>query len=343
MRVTVKDVARRASVSPGTVSNVLTGKRPVSKTTRRRIMQAIEELGYQPDLLARSLVNRRSDTLAVVASSLEYYGPSRTLAGIEQQAEELGYSLLLSLLHRPTDCCIGPALDALASRRVDGIIWAVPQVDNNRDWIPYDRLDQLPPVIFLTMEPRPGLAVVAVDNRAGANRACRHLVEQGRRKIGLVSGPLVWWEARERQAGWRQGLEQAGLDISASLQVEGDWSAATGETGLYRLLEQRADIDAVMACNDPMALGVLRAARLLGRRVPEDLAVVGFDNIPESAFFWPPLTTVRQRLVELGRIAVQELHKIIEAKQQKRKEDQDSPVIMLTPELVLRESSLTAA
>jgi LacI family transcriptional regulator len=342
MRVTVKDVARQANVSPGTVSNVLTGKRPVSQATRQRILLAIEELGYQPDLLARSLVNRRSDTLAVVASGLEYYGPSRTLVGIEQQAEELGYSLLLSLLHRPTECTVGPALEALAARRVDGIIWAVPEIGHNHAWIPYDRLNKLPPIIFLTMEPRPGLAVVTVDNRGGACQVTRHLLEGGRRTIGLIGGPQLWWEARERLAGWQQGLQEAGLEAAPSLQVEGNWSAASGEQGLYRLLDRRPDVDAVLACNDPMALGALRAAQLLGRRIPQDLAVVGFDNIPESAFFWPPLTTVRQRLVELGRIAVQELHKIIEAKQQPDL-NLEPPVIMLTPELVLRDSSLATA
>ncbi len=337
MSITIKDVARQAHVSPGTVSNVLTGKRPVSASTRQRVLGVIEELGYQPNLLARSLVNQRSDTLAVVISGLEFYGPSRTLVGIEQQAEELGYSLLLSLLPRPTDSHLGPALAALTARQVDGIVWGVAEVGDNRTWIPYDRLQDLPPIIFLTMAPRPGLSIVDVDNRAGAAMATGHLLEQGRQKIGLISGPHTWWEARERQAGWQECLERNGRETTESLQIQGDWSAASGELALYRLLEQRPDIDAVLACNDPMALGALRAAQRLGRSVPDDLAVVGFDNTPESAFFWPPLTTVRQRLIDLGRTAVQELHKLVEARQDRQ--NHPAGVLTLTPELIVRESS----
>ena len=131
--VTIIDVARRAQVSAGTVSNMLTGKRPVAEETRLRIMEAIEELGYQPNLLARSLVSRFSNTLGVIAAGLEYYGPSRTLVGIEEKANELGYSLLLDLLHNPEETDVEGALDDLTSRRVDGIIWAVHEVKNNRD------------------------------------------------------------------------------------------------------------------------------------------------------------------------------------------------------------------
>ena len=154
-RITIVDVADRANVSAGTVSNALTGKRPVAEVTRRRILQVIDELGYKPDLLARGLVNRSSNTLAVVATGLEYYGPSRTLVGIEEQANALGYSLLLDLLHSPADDDVDLVLDDLTSRRVDGIIWAVHEIGDNRTWLQEDRLSKLPPIVFLTMEPRP--------------------------------------------------------------------------------------------------------------------------------------------------------------------------------------------
>ena len=193
--VTIKDVAKRAHVSPGTVSNALTGKRPVSVDTRRRILDAIEELGYQPNVLARSLVNRRSETLAVVASGLEYYGPSRTVIGIEQEANRLGYSLLLSLLHDPVNADVEPALSALAARRVDGIVWAVPEIGNNRAWVSPERLERLPPMIFLSMGMRRGVPLVAVNNRAGAALAAQHLLalqpppdRPDHRPPGLVGG-----------------------------------------------------------------------------------------------------------------------------------------------------------
>jgi LacI family transcriptional regulator len=336
--ITVKDVAKRARVSAGTVSNTLTGKRPVSEATRQRILRAIEDLGYQPNVLARSLVNRRSDTLAVVASGLEYFGPSQTLVGIDHEANALGYSLLLSLLHRPSKDDVTEALAALTSRRVDGIVWAVPEIGDNRQWICKDRLAQLPPIIFLNMGPRSGVSFVSVDNRAGATQAAMHLIAGGRRRFGMISGPRFWWEASERCAGFSDTLRQAGLATDGLLVTEGDWSAKSGEQGLQRLLSERPDLDAVFAGNDQMALGVLRAAHLLGRRVPDDLAVVGFDNIPESGFFWPPLTTVFQHLIEMGRTAVRELHKMIESRRD-GVEDTTNVALLLTPELVIRDSS----
>jgi LacI family transcriptional regulator len=335
--VTIKDVARRAAVAPGTVSNVLTGKRPVSAVTRERVLRAVEDLGYQPNILARSLVNRRSETLAVVAYGLEYYGPSRTIVGIEQQADERGYSLLLSLTRRPRDANVRAALATLSARRVDGIIWAVPEIGSNRNWITPETLAGLPPIVFLSMAPRPGVTVVAVDNRLGAALATRHLIEQGRRRIGLIAGPLDWWEVRERVAGWRQVLEEAGLPCDDSLVSEGDWASASGETALRRLLDCQPELDAVFASNDQMALGALQCAHLLGRQVPGDLAVAGFDNQPESAYFWPPLTTVYQGMVEVGCRAVQELHRLIDARQDG--EPAEPMTLLLPPELIIRDST----
>lgn len=337
-RVTIVDVARAANVSAGTVSNALTGKRPVAEATRQRILQAISDLGYQPNLLARGLVNRRSQTLGVVASGLEYYGPTRTLVGIDQEANALGYTLLLDLLHSPLESNVDHVLNLMSARRVDGIIWAVHDIGSNHTWISEELLNRLPPVVFLTMEPRPGMAVVNTDNVRGAELATRHLLDQGRCVIGMISGPLAWWEARERKRSWQHTLAVAGREVDESFVVEGDWTASSGETGLYHLLAQRPDVDAVFAANDQMALGALRAAHRMGRRVPDDLAVVGYDNVPEAAFFWPALTTVRQRLVDVGRLAVQTLHGLVEAKRQ-GKAQPPAALRTLSPELIVRESS----
>jgi LacI family transcriptional regulator len=342
MHVTLQDVARLAGVSTKTVSRVVNDQGEISESTRQRVQAAIEQLGYRPNITARNLVSGRSDTLAVMASGLEYYGPSHTLVGIEQQSCDLGYSLLLSLLPRPEDTNVNPVLDTFIARRVDGIIWAVPEIGDNRAWIKSDWLKHLPPIVFLSMGPQPELPVVAVDNRSGAALATQHLLDQGRRRIGLISGPLAWWEARERYAGWQDTLLRAGLSVSPSLVVNGDWTAASGEQGMRKLLEQQPDIDAVFACNDQMALGALGVAHQLGRGVPQDLAIVGFDNIPESAYFWPPLTTVHQQLTDVGRIAVQVLHKLVEAR--RHSEDGAEPATtLLAPELVIRASSLGTA
>lgn len=335
---TVKDVASKALVSPGTVSNVLTGKRPVAAETRARVLQVIEELGYQPNILARSLINRRSETLAVVASGLDYYGPSQAVVGIERAADQLGYSLLLELIPWQDHAQAERSLATLAGRQVDGIIWALPEVGPNRNWITPERLKRLPPVIFLSMGPRRGVPIVAADNAAGASLATDHLIAQGRRQIGHLGGPADWWEARARHAGWQRSVAAAGLPQAASNVVIGDWTAASGERGLQELLMRQPRLDAVFAANDQMALGALRAAHLAGRRVPEDLAIAGFDNIPEAAYFWPPLTTVDQHMRDVGGAAVVCLHEMIEARLADRPFDLDGPRL-LAPQLIVRASS----
>lgn len=341
-RVTVKDVARLAGVSPGTVSNALSGKRPVSEQTRTRILAVIDELDYHPNLLARGLVSRQSHTLAVVASGLEYYGPSRTLVGMEDAATRLGYSLLLDLVPLEDGSQINDVLTLLTGRRVDGIVWAVHEIGNNRDWVTEERLAQLPPVVFLAMKPRPGLDIVGADNRHGARLATEHLIEQGRRNIGMITGPLTWWEARERVAAWHETMRDHGLPATDAQLVEGNWSAVSGEQGLAQLLSQHPRMDGLVVSNDQMALGVLRTAHTLGLRVPEDLAVVGYDNIPDAAYFWPALTSVRQHLVDVGRLAVERLHSLIAARFD-GDDAQDSLVQLTAPELIVRESSTTGA
>jgi LacI family transcriptional regulator len=336
--VTIVDVAEQAQVSAGTVSNVLTGKRAVAASTRERVLRVVQELGYQPNLLARSLVNRSTNTIGVVAYGLEYYGPSRTLVGIEQQAAALGYSLLLDLLHRPDRQDVEGVLAELTSRRVDGIIWAVHEVGDNHAWVDAARLRSLPPIVFLTMEHRPCASIVATDNRAGAALATQHLIDMGRRTIGIIIGPTSWWEVRERIDGWRSVLAAAGLNSAPDLIAPANWTAASGEAALATLLARRPDVDAVFACNDQMALGALRGCHASGRRVPDDLSIVGFDNTPESAFFWPALTTVRQHLAELGRVAVNELHRQIEVRMAGA-EPGTPTTSMLQPELMVRESS----
>lgn len=336
--VTIKDVAKHANVSPGTVSNVLTGKRLVADATRQRILETIEELGYQPNMLGRNLVNQRSETIGVVTHDVLSYGNALIASGIMQETNELGYSLMLTALHETDKEAANKVLSSLVNRQVDGIIWAVPEMGRNSPWIGEKQLPQLPPLMCIGSEPRPGFSMVALDNHGGGLKATQHLIEIGCNTVGLITGPLDWLLARQRRAGWLTALRSARLPTDKSLQVEGDWSAVSGEEGLYRLLAQRPDIDAVFACNDQMALGALRTAHLLGRQVPQDLAIIGFDNIPESAFFWPALSTVHHDLIEMGRTAARQLHRMIASKQ--RGEDVNSwMTIVLEPKLVIRESS----
>lgn len=338
MHVTLKDVALRARVSPKTVSRVVNNQGEISDETRLRVQSAIRDLGYRPNILARNLVYRRSNTLAVVASGIEYFGPSRTVVGIEQQANAFGYSLSLTLVHDPEQAPFLEILDDLVARRVDGIVWAVPEIGENRAWITPDILAQIPPIVFLSMGARPGLSIVAVDNRSGAQLATRHLIDHGRRRIGIITGPLTWWEARERLQGWRDTLVAAGLEHAPPQVAQGNWSPSGGERAMTELLAGAPPPDAVFCSNDQMALGALGVLHRAGLRVPQDIALVGFDNIPESEFFLPPLTTVYQQVIDIGRIAVQALRSRIQAEHGPA--DGALPeVIRLSPSLVLRASA----
>lgn len=338
MHVTLKDVARRAGVSPKTVSRVVNQQGEISPQTRSRVQTAIQELGYRPNILARNLVNQRSNTIAIVASGIEYFGPMRTVLGIEQQTNAFGYSLSLNLVHDPANPNAPRILDELIARRVDGIIWAVPEIGNNRTWLQNSWPTHFPPIVYLSMATHPNLPILAVDNRHGARLATRHLIERGRRRIGCITGPLSWWEARERLAGWRETLTEADLNADAALVSEGNWTPASGENAMRALLALDPIPDAIFCSNDQMALGALGELHRTGLRAPDDIAIVGFDNIPESEFFLPPLTTIHQPLIELGRAAVQELHAHIE-EQRTTNEQRKPETALLEPTLVTRNSS----
>jgi DNA-binding LacI/PurR family transcriptional regulator len=334
----LQDVAALAGVSAKTVSRVVNKQGEIKESTRQRIQAAIDELGYRPNILARSLIHQRTNTLAVVAWGIDYFGPSRLIIGIQQQADDLGYSLFLNLVRDPENHDQERVLDTLLARRVDGILWAVPEVGANRKWLDPARLEGLPPCVFLSMAAQQGVTVVAVDNQSGARQATRHLINQGRRKIGLITGPMAWWEARERRVGWKSAMKEAHLSTPESRIAESYWSAAGGERAMQQLLKQAPDIEAVCAGSDQIALGALGAIRAAGRSVPDDIAVVGFDNMPESAYFWPPLTTVYQKLAHVGRTAVQQLHQMIEARREKRA-TMEAFVTNIEPELIVRASS----
>lgn len=337
VKSTIRDIAAAAGVSRQTVSRVLNDRPDVARQTRERVWQVIEESGYQPSDIARSLARRHSLALGVVIAGLEYVGPSRTLRGIAGQAESLGYTLLFKDLPGLESNRVQPLLNSLLAWEVDGIVWAVPEVGSNRLWL-QGEIPRLPvPVVFLTMEARRNLSVVSVDNYAGGRLATAHLLEQGYRQVGHIAGPLDWWEARRRKAGWQDTLVEAGISVPDCSWAAGDWSAASGSQAFCRLLEQYPAMEAVFVANDQMALGLLQVACQKGIRVPRDLAVVGFDNIPEAAHYWPPLTTVNQRQEELGAIAVQELVRLVEAQ---RQDGAAQPrAIVLEPRLVIRESS----
>jgi len=338
-QITMRDIARITGVSPKTVSRVVNNQGEISEVTRQRVQEAIEALGYSPNITARSLVQGRSNTIAVVAWGIEYYGPSRVVVGIERQADEYGYSLLLTLLRsKETDQKIRDTLKDLAARRVDGIIFAIPEFNDNRAWIDEEVLNRLPPIVFLNMESRPGINIVSVDNKAGARLATSHLLEQGRKNIATICGPLRWWEARQRLAGWKEVLDHADLPAPAEMIAEGDWSAESGERAMRQLLETASYIDAAFVANDQMALGALGVLHQREIRVPDDIAVIGFDNVPDAAYYYPPLSTVDQPLLELGKVGVQKLHQMITIVRH-GEDGMEKSTTLLMPKMIVRQSS----
>ncbi len=277
-----------------------------------------------------------------MTAGLKYLGPSRVLNGIAGAAEGLGYSLLLKELPRFHTNDVRPIFQTLHSQHVDGVIWAVPEIGANRDFVNQVSLNTEVPVVYLTMEPRENVNTVSIDNYAGARLAVTHLLEQGYREIGHIAGPLDWWESRQRLAAWQDTLRDAGLRAGAEIFIEGNWSSASGAEAIEQLLLKYPAMDAVFVANDQMALSVMQAACQRGIRIPRDLGVVGFDNIPESAYFWPPLTTIEQDQHALGKIAVEEVIRMIGFQWTGTGAPNLTPVV-LSPTLVVRESSVRSS
>jgi LacI family transcriptional regulator len=344
-RLTIRDVAAAAGVSTQTVSRVLNNRMDVAPETFERVQEVIRETGYAPNMLARGLTQGRSHVLGVVAYGLDYFGPSRIVTAIERQAAEMGYAITLNLSLEPETEDVAHVLNDLCARQVDGIIWAVPDVSGNRAWSRIRGQElQVPVMLVGGMDGDSYLPSIGIDNAAIGCLATKHLVDGGARNIGIVTGPMTWWESQQRFEGWRQTLEAAGLVPSERLVAEGDWTVSSGEEGLYRLLERCPDMDALFACNDQMALGVLHGAHRLGVTVPEQLAVVGVDNIAEASHFWPPLTTVYQPLADAGALAVREIDGLINRASDSRKgQTIEAPeMTLLEPALIVRGSSRAA-
>ena len=337
-KITIKDVAQAAGVSTQTVSRVLNNRHDVSPDTRARVKQVISDLGYAPNVLARSLSRGRSNTLGVVGFGLEYYGSTSVLTGIEKKSNELGFSFILSLLDRFESDRVDEIIRDLISRQVEGIIWAVPGIHEALQGLAQKLLDVPVPVMFLNKDKNNDDVVVAMDNRMGGRLATQHLMEQGYKQIGIITGPPEWWEAQQREVGWREIMREANITDLDDLRIEGDWSAASGEVGLHALMAKSPDLDAVFVSNDQMSLGVFQAARRMGIEVPQNLGVVGFDDIPESAYFYPSLTTVRQNAEKLGAVAVEQMDQFIKAQQNNA--DFKPETRWIQPRLIVRKSSI---
>jgi DNA-binding LacI/PurR family transcriptional regulator len=293
--VVMADVAKLAGVSLQTVSRVINDSPHVSAATRQRVEDAMRKLEYRPNPVARALVTGRSRTLGVVSFDTTLFGPASTLFGIERAAHDAGYFVSIVSLRALTRSSVLSAVERLRAQGVDGILVIAPQESATQALL---HLPQDVPVVAAEAGPDESVPLVAVDQVAGARLATAHLLELGHRTVWHISGPADWLEAQDRVDGWRSTLEAAGAAPPPVLV--GDWSAHAGHE-LGRELAANPDVTAVFVANDQMALGVLRSLHEAGRRIPDDISIVGFDDIPEAGYFTPPLTTVRQNFNEMGR------------------------------------------
>lgn len=307
-RVTIMDVAKAAGVSKQTVSRVINGRSDVSETTRQQIQAIIDDLGFRRSEMARGFTHGRSYTLAVVGDKQSYFG-SKTYTGMVDEAEPRGYALLTKQLADASRDSMEQLLHTLHDRHVDGVLWALPDAGFDLSPLVASGI----PAVFISHAQRPGLLTLSYDNFAAGQQATQRLIEGGRRRIAHITGPSNWWLVQERLRGWRTALQQAGFPADDGQIAQGDWDAESGYVALMKLHAEFAGMDAVFVQNDKMALGAMLAAHTLGLRIPEDLAVIGFDNMPEGVCFYPPLTTMLQDKRVLGQRAARMLIQVIES------------------------------
>lgn len=327
-RPTIRDVARLAGVSHQTVSRVINRSREVTPETRERVEAAILELGYRPNAIARSMARGETRILACIAPNLTDFTFASIIEGAEQEARASGYLLLSSSAEDAR--AFGELVEELVGhRRVDGLLIINPFADARHTLLPANF-----PVVFVGAHARNrAVSSVSLDDEAAARAATRHLLERGYRRLAHLSGPLVEDCVIDRRAGFLQALREFGLAFDDALFYQGDWSASSGREALRFWAAQGRLPEAVFAQNDRMALGVLHAARELGLRVPDELGVIGVDDMPLSSYFDPPLTTMRQDMPRIGREAARLLLERIR--------NPSAPVtnLKLPAELVLREST----
>ena len=331
---TIFDVAERAGVSHQTVSRVINGDPTVREAYRSQVTDAVAELGYRPRAAARALAGGRSRALGIITAGDALYGPSSTAVGFERAARSAGYHVLLSTLPddpRPVD--LSGALTTLLAQDVAAIVLVA--ADNRvLDALASLTVPVTVPVVVANAVQRDAVwtpsarsvAAVAIDQAAGTTLVMEHLFARRHRRIVHIAGPAVSQESEVRRETYARIMRDAGLD---PVVLDGDWTPASGYAAA-RSIDVHA-VDAVFAGNDQMALGVLHAFAEEGLRVPDDIAVVGFDDIPEAAHFTPPLTTVRQDFMAMGQRVLEAVRAVVEG------EPRDETLLL--PELVVRRSA----
>ncbi|ADV65924.1 LacI family DNA-binding transcriptional regulator [Deinococcus maricopensis] len=324
---TITDVAKLAGVSYQTVSRVINDHPSVAPATRERVQNAIDALNYRPSLVAKSLVTRRTQLIGVVAYGTDQYGPAQIVQNVERAAREYGYEILLTTLHAFATAEMQANVQRLMQFGVDGVVLLTPF----QPQMAVDAVGGSLPYILIDANEKVEGSSVIIDQFEGACQATTHLLDLGHERILHVSGPVEWSDAELRHQGYVHALERARLEPLPRLI--GDWSARSGHEAVQRALQDGLPFTAVFAGNDQMALGAIAALHASGRRVPEDVSVVGFDNTPESAFFSPALTTVHQNFAALGRKSMDNLMRVM------RDPERPARQYILQPQLIVRQST----
>ena len=325
--VTLQQVAERAGVSPSTVSRILNGTAVVSEDKQKAVADAIAELGFVPNPVARGLAGGRTLSVGVVTQSLDspFYGGA--LRGIEDTLQPAGYMPLFTSGHwdaKAEKQCV----DVLRSRRVDGLIVLTGRMS---DEVLKAVARELPVVITGRQLNAPGLFSLSFEDEAGARLAVEHLLQLGHRRIVFIRGHHLHPDAQARERGFRAAMSAAAVPVDEALVLEGDYLEDSGLSSVERLLDQGASFSAIFAANDQMAFGAALALHRRGLQVPRDVSLVGFDDLPSSAYALPPLTTVHQPIYDLGRLAATAVLDMLAG----REPDAALPA----PRMVLREST----
>jgi LacI family transcriptional regulator len=308
-RITIHHVAARAGVSTATVSKVVNGKYGVAAATSKRVQRVIDELGYEPSLVARSLRSHRTNVIGILVADLEPFS-TELLKGAARGIRGTGYELVVYSAGGRTNDQIGwehKYLTRLAGTLIDGAVLVTPTI--------VDAPSEVPVVAVDPHRGRPGPPTVDSDNLHGASAATQHLLDLGHRRIGFVAGRSDLESSRLREKGYRQALAAAGIPVDPELVEVGGYEQEFSETAARTLLTLPNPPSAIFAANDLSAIGVLAVAHSLGLNVPGDLSVVGFDNVPESVMADPPLTTVNQPIQEMGQLAIELLVSLLRGQQ----------------------------
>lgn len=330
-RVSIKTVAERAGVSTATVSYVLSARREVAPSTRRRVEQAISELGYRPNHVARSMRTQRTYTMAlIVPTILNPYYPV-VARGLQDVLEPAGYHGIISCTDGELDN-EQRLIDQMVSRRVDGIGFS--SYYRHRQSVQSALDADIPVVLLGTHSPEYGADAVGQDDIGGGRRAAQHLLEQGRQRIAFITGPEGEGPAADRVLGYQSALHNSGLDTPNEYVVRTEFSRPGGADGMRRLLAVEPRPDAVICTNDIVAIGAIDTLREAGLRIPEDIAVVGFDDIEAASLVSPSLTTIanpaRQVGQAVGRLLLQRIQET---------EPQPPQAIAFATHLIKRQSS----